>query len=79
MYWCLHDSQMDPHVVESEEVVLGESRPLSELLLVIPAVSSAAAAIDMSRSSSGIKHKNTQSDRLKHCIYPHISKDTPYP
>lgn len=45
---------------ESEEVVLGESQPLSELLLVISAVSSAAAAIDISRSSSGIKHKNTQ-------------------
>lgn len=47
---------------ESEEVVLGESRPLSELLLVISAVSSAAAAMDISRSSSGIKYKNTQSD-----------------
>lgn len=44
----------DPYVFEREEVVLGESRPLSELLLVRSAVSSAAAAIDMSRSSSGI-------------------------
>lgn len=49
-------------MVENEEVVLGESRPLSELLeLVISAVSSAAAIL-ISRSSSGIKHKNTQSD-----------------
>lgn len=47
---------------ESEEVVLGESRPLSELLLVISAVSS-AAAMDIIRSSSGIEYKNTQSDR----------------
>lgn len=58
----------EPYVVESEEVVLGESRPLSELLLVISAVSSAAAAMDMSRSSSSIKHKNTQSDRLTHYL-----------
>lgn len=56
-----HDSG-DHYVFESEEVVLGESRPLSELLLVISAVSSAAAAMDISRSSSGIKYKNTQSD-----------------
>ena len=56
-------------MVESEEVVLGESRPLSELLeLAISAVSSAAAAIDISRSSSGIKHKNTQPDEFTHCI-----------
>ena len=52
----------DHYVFESEEVVLGESRPLSELLLVISAVSSAAAAMDISRSSSGIKDKNRQSD-----------------
>lgn len=44
-----------PHVVESEEVALGESQPLSELLFVVSAVSS--AAIDISRSSSGVKHK----------------------
>lgn len=52
-----------PYVFENEEVVLGESRPLSELLFVVSIVS--AAAIDISRSSSGGKHKNTQSDRGK--------------
>lgn len=41
------------YVVESEDAVLGESQPLSELLLVKSAGSSAAAAIDISRSSSG--------------------------
>lgn len=52
----------DPYVFESEDVVRGESRPLSELLLVMSALSSAAAAIDISRSSSGNEYKNTQSD-----------------
>lgn len=42
----------DPDVVEKEDVVLGESQPLSELLLVASAVSSVAAAIDISRFSS---------------------------
>lgn len=51
----------DPYVLEREEVVLGESRPLSELLLFITALSS-AAAMDIIRSSSGIKYKNTQLD-----------------
>lgn len=46
-----------PYVFENEEVVLGESRPLSELLFVVSIVS-AAAAIDISRSSSRGKHKN---------------------
>lgn len=46
----------EAYVVESEDVVLGESQPLSELLLVKSTGSSAAAAaIDMSRSSSGTK------------------------
>lgn len=40
-------------MVESEDAVLGESQPLSELLLVKSAGSSAAASIDISRSSSG--------------------------
>lgn len=43
----------DAYVGESEDVLLGESQPLSELLLVKSAGSSDAAAIDMSRSSSG--------------------------
>lgn len=68
---------------ESEEVVLGESLPLSELLLVISAVSSAAAAMDIIRSSSGIEYKNTQSDRqCNHTVstvYPQISKVPPSP
>lgn len=67
---------------ESEEVVLGESRPLSELLLVISAVSSAAAAMDIIRSSSGIEYKNTQSDRQYNhtvsTVYPQISKVPPF-
>lgn len=49
MMWSLHEA----YVVESEDAVLGESQPLSELLLVKFAGSSAAAAKDISRSSSG--------------------------
>jgi len=45
-----------PHVAENDDEVLGESQPLSELLLITSDVSS-AAAIDMSRSSSGTKNK----------------------
>lgn len=45
------------YVFDSEEVVLGESRPLSELPWVLFSVFSAAAAIDISRSSSGIKEQ----------------------
>lgn len=40
------------YVLEKEEAVLGESLPLSELLLV----PSADASIDISRSSSANKH-----------------------
>lgn len=46
----------DPYVMD---VVLGESRPLSELLLVVTALSS-ATAIDIIRSSSGMKYKARQ-------------------
>lgn len=49
-------------MTENEDVVLGESRPLSELLLNVSGVSSAAAAIDISRSSSGTRGINTQLD-----------------
>lgn len=45
-------------MAEKEDVVLGESRPLSELLLVVCVVSS-AAAMDMSRSSSFTGDRNT--------------------
>lgn len=51
-------------MVETEDVVLWESRPLSELLFLASAVSS-AASIDMSKSSSGTKHKNTESDVIQ--------------
>lgn len=49
-------------MLKSEEVVLGESLPLSELLLAVSAASS--AAMDIIRSSSGVEHKNTQSKKL---------------
>lgn len=49
-------------MAENEDMVLGESRPLSELLLVVSLVSSAAAAIDIRRFSSGNRDINTQSD-----------------
>lgn len=54
-----------PYVAENEDMVRGESRPLSELLLVVPPVSSAAAAIDISRSSSSTGNINTHI-RLMH-------------
>lgn len=42
-------------MLESEEEVCGEPRPLSVLLPVVWGASSAAAVIDMIRSSSGGK------------------------
>lgn len=54
-----------PYVAENEDMVRGESRPLSELLLVVTPVSSAAAAIDISRSSSSTSNMNTHI-RLMH-------------
>lgn len=50
---------------ESDEEVLGEPRPLSVLLLVTCAASSAAAVMDMIRSSSGMEDKYPRSDRRK--------------
>lgn len=55
----------EAYLLESDEV-LGEPRPLSVLLLVAWAASSAAAVIDMIRSSSGEEEKRsqfTQTDR----------------
>lgn len=72
----LHDHRWDPYVAESEEMVLGESLPLSELLLVLPAVSSAAAAIDISRSSSGIKHKKTHTLEVMKLYNTHFDMTT---
>lgn len=48
-------------MLKSEEVVLGESLPLSELLLGVSAASS--AAMDIIRSSSGVEYKNIQSNK----------------
>lgn len=61
---------------ENEEVVLGESRPLSELLLfVVSIVSSAVAAIDISRSSSrGKTHTKREKKRTVRRGISSISK-----
>lgn len=58
-------SRSEPYVWESDEEVRGEPRPLSVLLLVTCGASSAAAVIDMIRSSSGVEYKYSQSDRQK--------------
>lgn len=62
----------EAYMLESDEEVLGEPLPLSVLLLVACGVSSAAAVIDMIRSSSGKKDKCSQFIQTDRRIDPNV-------
>lgn len=62
----------EAYMLESDEKVLGEPLPLSVLLLVAWGVSSAAAVIDMIRSSSGKKDKCSQFIQTDRRIDPNV-------